>query len=195
MKRIFSVVVMVVFSMALFSGCGKKHATNLYQGLNAPDWVTQGSGAFDSGDHGKIFYGVGSASGIKNSSLLRKTSENRAKNEIAGVFNIYTASLMKDYMASISNLDPNAMGEEQLVEQAIKTVTSASLSGVKVIDHWVNPNTQEFFSLASLDMEKFLESLEKMKELNGKIKAHIRKNAGRLHDELAKEEAKMPAAK
>ena len=42
------------------------------QGIQFPDWVIKGSGAFP-GDEGKqVFYGVGSVSGISNHALARQ---------------------------------------------------------------------------------------------------------------------------
>ena len=68
--------------------------------MEYPEWVNKGSGAF--GGEKKVFYGVGSASGIRNHSLARATADNRARNEISKIFEVYSASLMKDYQASIT---------------------------------------------------------------------------------------------
>jgi hypothetical protein len=160
------------------------------QDLKAPEWVVKGSGAF-ANERGKIFYGVGSSSNMENPSLLRTAADNRARNEVSKVFQFYTASLMKDYMASTSALQPGVTAEEQHVEQAIKTVTSITLSGVEIVDHWQNPGTMEMFSLARLDLAAFKDSLDKSKELNAKTKEYIRQNADKLHQQLEKEEQKM----
>jgi hypothetical protein len=143
----------------------------------------KGSGAF-GGDRGKVFYGVGSASGIRNFSLLRTTADNRARNEIAKTFEFYTASLMKDYSASTMAGDPNVTSEEQHVEQAIKTVTSQTLSGVEIVDHWQDPNTGEFFSLARMDLEAFKDAFQKQQQLSERVRDYVRQNADRLHDQL-----------
>ncbi|HDO23313.1 MAG TPA: hypothetical protein ENG86_10800 [Nitrospirae bacterium] len=122
---------------------------------------------------------------------MRQTADDRARNEVAKIFQFYTASLAKDYMASTMAGDPNATSEEQHVEQAIKTVTSMTLSGVEIVDHWDNPKTGELFSLARLDLAAFKNNLQRARELNGKVRDYIRQNADRLHKELEKEEDKM----
>ncbi len=62
MKAKFLVVfcVLLVTGMFLMAGCSKTPESAFSQG---PEWVYKGSGAFDV-EKGKVFYGVGIASGI-----------------------------------------------------------------------------------------------------------------------------------
>ncbi len=189
MKNLTKIIGLLVISLLVLSSCGGKDIVKSGYMAGAPTWVLKGSGAFED-DRGKVFYGVGSASGIRNHALLRSTSDNRARNELAKVFEVYTSSLMKDYAASTTAADPNVTSEEQHVEQAIKTVTSATLSGVEIIDRW-QADTGELFALARLDLDSFKDALKKAKNLNAKARDYIRENAERLHDELEKEESKI----
>ena len=190
MYQTWRVVISLALGLALVSGCAStKPMTSAtpIQEYKSPDWVRKGSGAFGA-DKGKVFYGVGSASGIQNPSLLRSTADNRARNELAKIFQIYTASLMKDYAASTTAGVPGVSSEEQLVEQAIKTVSGMTLSGVEIVDHWQHPATGEYFSLARLDLAAFKDNLEKARELDAKTKEYIRQNSDRLHEQLEKKE-------
>ncbi|MBI5665968.1 MAG: LPP20 family lipoprotein [Nitrospirae bacterium] len=192
MKKAVRLCFILLTGLVLITGCAsskKVTETTPIQDLKAPEWVMKGSGAF-GGEKGKVFYGVASASRMQNLSLMRTAADNRARNEVAKVFQFYTASLMKDYAASTVAGDPNATSEEQHVEQAIKTVTSMTLSGVEVVDHWQNPATQELFALARLDLDSFKDNFDKMQTLDKKVKDYIRENADRMHEELEKEEAK-----
>ena len=162
-------------------------------GIDYPDWVTKGSGAFGK-EAGRVFYGVGQVSGIKNMSLARTTADNRARAEIAKIFETYSASLMKDYAASTTAGDQAASSEEQQVEKAIKTFSAATLNGVQVVDHWFHPTDGSIYSLARLDLAAFQESLGKMTELNAKVRDYVRANAERVHGDLEAEEAKRAAA-
>ncbi len=189
MKNLIKTAGLFVVGLFVLSSCGGKEIVRSGYMAGAPTWVVKGSGAFKD-DRGKVFYGVGSASGIRNHALLRSTSDNRARNELAKVLEIYTASLMKDYAASTTAADPNVTSEEQHVEQAIKTVTSATLSGVEIVDRW-QADTGELFALARLDLDNFKDALKRAKDLNATARDYIRKNAERLHDELEKEEDKI----
>ena len=64
-----------------------------------PKWAQRGSGAYE-GDYGKAFYGVGVVQGVQNVALARQTADNRARGEIAALFDVYVARLMQDYQRS-----------------------------------------------------------------------------------------------
>jgi len=189
-----SVLIMSAAMLGIVA-CGgekkEKNEPNELKGIDYPEWVTKGSGAF-GGEHGRVFYGVGSASGIKNHSLARTTADNRARAEIAKIFEVYSASLMKDYMASTTAGDMTASSEEQHVEQAIKTFSAVTLSGVQIVDHWFHPDGT-VYALAQLDLEGLTNNLDKAKELNEQVRDYVRKNAERVHMDLEKEEEKHGA--
>src|SRR5260370_30770247 len=104
---------------------------------NGPDWVNRGSGAL-GGDKGKIFYGVGIASGIRNAAMRRSTTDARARAEIAKILDTYVSVLNKDYMASTTAGDMSASPQEQHVQQALKTHSPQDLSGAQIIHHFVD---------------------------------------------------------
>lgn len=150
---------------------------------NAPDWVIKGGGAFED-SNGRAFYGVGSAGGIKNHSLQRMAADDRARADLAKVFEFYTKYLSKNYLASTTAGDFEASSEEQHVEAAIKTVTSATLNGVSIINHWEHPYRNELYSLARLDLEKFKQNLDSYKQLSKEIRDAVKERAEKLHEEL-----------
>jgi hypothetical protein len=193
MKRSFLICLAVISLLIIVAGCSGNNKTasvTPVQDFKAPEWVVKGSGAF-SRDNQKVFYGVGTAYGMENPSLLRTASENRARSDIAKVFQVYTSYLMKDYMASTMDENKKRTSDEQHTEQAVKTVAAMTISGVEIVDHWQDSSTGEIFSLARLDLEAFKENLNRMNELKSEVKEYIKNNAERLHEELQKEEEKM----
>jgi len=182
-----SLVVAAMAALAVSCG-GEKNEPKELKGIDYPEWVLKGSGAF-GGEAGRVFYGVGSVSGIKNHALARTTADNRARAEIAKTFEVYSASLMKDYMASTTAGDMSAASEEQHVEQAIKTFSAQTLSGVQIVDHWYHPDGT-VYALAQLDLKSFTDNIDKMKELNAQVRDYVRKNAEKAHMDLEKEEEK-----
>ena len=189
-----------MFALALpaIVACGgeKKQEGQLSAGtavVEYPAWVNKGSGAF--GGEKKVFYGVGSASGIRNASLARSTADNRARAEISKVFETYSASLMKDYSASTTAGDFSATSEEQMVTQAIKTFSAQTLNGVEIVEHWIHPQTGEIYSLARLDIAGFMDQIDKAKELNAKVKEAVKRSAEKAFGDLEAEETKQEAKK
>ena len=63
---------------------------------DAPAWVQKGNGAFSDDN----FYGVGSASGINDPSVLRQVADDRARNDLIKTLALDSASLLKDYQSS-----------------------------------------------------------------------------------------------
>ena len=192
------VVVALLGSLAIsgLAACGgskQGDAPANFKGIDYPEWVMKGSGAF-GGENKRVFYGVGSVTGIKNPSLARTTADNRARAEVSKIFETYSASLMKDYAASTTAGDMSKSSEEQHVEQAIKTFSAATLSGVQIVDHWFHPTDGTVYALAQLDLAAFTDNLDKMKELNANVRDYVRQNAERVHMDLEKEEAKHDAA-
>lgn len=178
-------LVILTSAMMVLISCGGKATKDVEE----PEWVIKGSGAFE-GESGRVFYGVGAASGIRNKALARTTSDNRARAEVQKIFQTYSASLMKDYMASTTAGDMSATSEEQHVEQAVKTFSAGTLSGVEIVNHWTDPSDGTIYALARLNIDYFKDALNKMKDLDAEVRDYVRRNAERSFDELAAEEAK-----
>lgn len=118
----------------------------------APDWVRSGSGVRDG-----VVYGLGSATGIQNTSLARTTAANRGRAEISRILEVYSASLMKDFQASTTAGDFSASAEEQRVEQAIKTFSAQLLDGAEVREYWLDAAGNTWFAQVALNFERSAE--------------------------------------
>ena len=177
--------VILIAGIFLTTGCAStpKETPSADPAAMGPQWVMKGSGAFDV-DGSKVFYGVGVASGIRNKALLRQTSDNRARAEIAKTLEVYVASLSKDYMASTTAGDMSESSEEQHVESALKTFTKSTLHGATIVDRWMDPSDGSMYSLCELDLISFKEALDNYKELDEKVRDYVRDNAEQMHDEL-----------
>jgi len=95
-------------------------------------------------------------------------------------------------MASTTAGDMKASSEEQHVEQAVKTFSAVTLSGVQIVNHFVAPDGT-WYALAELDVASFRDSIDKANELSAKVRDYVKKNADRAHADLDKEEAKRQA--
>ncbi|KPJ78808.1 MAG: hypothetical protein AMJ54_01610 [Deltaproteobacteria bacterium SG8_13] len=184
-KNLTILGIMLLTAVFMAVGCSSTPDTapSADTAAQGPEWVMKGSGAFDV-DGSKVFYGVGVASGIRNKALLRETSDNRARAEIAKTMEVYVASLSKDYMASTTAGDMSSSSEEQHVENALKTFTKSTLHGATIVDRWMDPADGSMYSLCELDLIRFKEALDDYKELDAKVRDYVRENADSMHEEL-----------
>ena len=152
-----------------------------------PRWIHQTSGAYSAGKYGKAFYGVGLVAGIQNEALARQTAGNRARGEIAKIFDLYVAAMMKDYQRSTTAGTFKSSAEEQDVVSAQKTVTETTVRGIEVRDFWRDPQDGTLYALAVLEYQ----GLEKnIAGLPVKTQQTVRRNAERAFADLDKELAK-----
>ncbi len=171
----------VIVTMLTLAACG-----------GPPKWVKDGSGAMNKKDD-KAFYGVGAVVGMKNEPLAWETAENRARAEIVRNFETYSAYLMKDYAASTTAGDFTKSAEEQNVERAVKTFSSATLSGIRPIERYKDEKTGTYYVLGKLALDDAKEAMAQAKELNSQVRDFVRKNSERLFDKLETEEGKRGA--
>ena len=160
---------------------------------DAPKWALIGGGAFTD-DRGKAFYGVGSATGIKNYSLQRQIADDRARADLAKVFAYYVETLTKDYQAHTTAGSFAESTEEQNSEAALKVVVSQTLRGVVIVDHFEVPERRELISLARLDYDAFkrnVEQAETFQELPPQVREDIKERADALHEEMEAEARKL----
>jgi hypothetical protein len=189
MRRISSLL--MIAAPLIIAGCAttpqNETANAMSQATaNGPSWVNKGSGARD-GVGGKAFYGVGVSTGIRNEALARQTADNRARGEIAKIFDLYVGAMMKDYQRSTTAGDFKSSSEEQDVVSAQKTITEVTLRGVEIREHWINPASGSIYTLAILDLNNIGKMLDKAKELNTRVRDYVRANARRAFDDLDKE--------
>ena len=144
-----------------------------------PAWTNRGGGAFDA-PHGKGFYAVGIGTS-KNAAMRRKQSDNRARVELAKVFNSEVTSLFKDYLSTVS--DGEKENFEENSEEASQVFTDVKLAGVQIVDHWVSGDGTEY-ALAYLNMDAFGETIDTVEKLSKRAAAAIKARASAAHDAL-----------
>ncbi|MCY3956498.1 MAG: LPP20 family lipoprotein [Nitrospira sp.] len=199
--RLAKIGVALVLVMGGLSGCestptgeemgGTRRALPI-QDVDGPEWITKNGAAFNDEKH--VFYGVGNAAGIQNPALRRRSAEAAARRFLAENFQVYVAGLNKQYLAETTAGDMERASVEQHVEDVMKQVTDATLVGTKMIEYWEHPDRNEAYALAKLDLDEFLEAMQKygatvneFKELDATMREFIRKNARKAHEELNKE--------
>jgi hypothetical protein len=143
-----------------------------------PDWVRRGSGA-GTVDGVRGFFGVGAVSGIQNPALARSTADNRARAEVAKILEIYVST------TTITKPESAPGKGDGTKDQAIRTLSAATLTGVVIAEHWYHPDGT-VFALASLAWDDFQKGLAKA-DLSPAARAHWKKDGDEAFKELAGE--------
>ena len=189
----YSLLVGLIFLLGACASVPVPEEPKALSEYDAPEWVLIGGGAFTD-DRGKAFYGVGSATGIKNYSLQRQVADDRARADLAKVFEYYVEALTKDYQAHTTAGSFAESTEEQNSEAALKVVVSQTLRGVVIVDHFEIPERRELISLARLDYDAFkrnVEQAETFQELPPQVREDIKERADALHEEMEEEARKL----
>lgn len=159
--------------------CSSKH--KLVPG--APDWVNQGSGAFDDSGS-RVFYGVGAVTGIASPNLAMQTADQRARADIARQLETFVAGLYRDYQQA-GTADGRALGaEQQHVEESFQAITRISVRGARVVDHWRDTDTDTLYALARIDLAGLKASLDQTPEVDSGLRDYVRRNAEKSFDRL-----------
>ena len=200
-NRVTMVGVTLILIVGILSGCssppsgpggmgGTREAVPIQD--VGPEWITKGGAGLSGERH--VFYGVGNAAGIQNPSLRRRSAEAAARRALAENFQVYIAALNKQYLAETTAGDMERTSVEQHIEDVMKQVTDTTLVGSRIIDYWEHPNRNEAYAYSRLDLEEFLEAMQRygaatgqLKELDARIKEFVRENATKAHEELNRE--------
>ena len=188
-KSFIFIVLLVIVGMV--SGCASapdrtRVTVSDYQ---PPEWVNKGSGAFKDGSGEKVFYGVGSADGIRSISLRRSAADDRALASLAAQIEANIKRLSKDFQ-EITGRSTEAgkdSTERENVAQAFKVLVNQTLSGSKIIDHWEHPAKNVLYSLARIELKIMEKKIDSHHELSDESKDLIKKRAEKLHEEMRKE--------
>ena len=189
MKNIqgYFILVAALFMLAVFSGCtSTPEKTRVIVGdYQPPDWVNKVSGAFNDGNDQKVFYGVGSADGMKNLSLQRTTADDRAIAQLATQIKSVVKRLKEDY-ESITAAGKDST-ERENVDGVMKVVVDETVRGARIIDHWEHPGKNVLYSLARVELGNLQKQIETRKELSDESRDTIKKRAEKLHEKMGKE--------
>lgn len=160
----------------LFLGCAGH-----IQFSSLPHWHLLDSGAYDT-DHGKALYGIGTASGIRNRTLLRATADNSARAEMALLLERFVDRLAQ---ASLPDSGQSVLAvESDERAQVLGSLVQKALQRAVISDHWNESNQNRFYSLCRLDLDAFKQALEGFRLLVPEDRAAMLANTEALHSKL-----------
>jgi hypothetical protein len=174
-KAAYLSVFVVAVIVMLMAACGGKHIdkrlTETYK--DAPKWVKMGGEVYN-GKEGIAFYGVGYGES-KYVTYRRDKADHNARIDLSRVFRDEADALEQSYRTVIGQ-DGNEYAEE-LFGDTSELFTSMELTGAKIIDHWISPNTGVEYSLCVLRPSDLQLIVDEVSGLSAEARKVVRENA------------------
>ena len=142
----------------------------------APKWVQRGSGAF--ADEAPRFLGVGSVAKIKNVKLAQQAAENRARNELAKVFETFMASITHRDVDRFTEPSPEEQAAERALYEGLKKLSQSSIDRTRIIDTWLAPDGTRY-ALAALELQDVLEVVQTLDMMDAKARGFLERGLKR----------------
>jgi hypothetical protein len=134
-----------------------------------PEWVRLGSGAYHS-DQGPAFYGVATASGLKNQVLLRATADNLAREELFKVLDAYAGLLA---------------GGTGPADDSMQPLIQMSMQDAAIADHWFDERSGSMYALCRSNLNTFKEALARYNYFEMSRRNALLESADSVHARMA----------
>jgi hypothetical protein len=179
-KRLMSMLMASTLCGSLCCSCATTSGPAKKSSTITPEWVKRGSGPVAGLT--SSFYGVG-ASNARDGIMARVHAEDRARAELSKILSIYVASLMKEYMATITATDDESSHADEYFVSPVAILCAAILPSAQIADHWVDDGDADMmtsYALARLAIADVLGGVDRFKDLDEKARAFIHENAERI---------------
>jgi hypothetical protein len=145
-----------------------------------PTWTSYRSGA------NLVFYGVGKAKNIPNKALMRLTTYNRARTNLARVMEIFVGKIINAYMTELEQKKSGVSMEKFHVGPVIRSMLDAAdLKNIQPDRFWIDPANNTGHALINLKLEDYLKGVEK--EFTPEFYSFVLNHAEQIFLEMTKE--------
>ena len=182
-------IILIMLSAMLAFGCStttkelvgstemletKPIQTNEVKEVITPDWVSAGSGVYqsDNDENKEVFVGVGLTNYIGNSSQVQVTADDDARNNLAQVLGDFNKGLIR-YHQVVKKPESGWIDKDKL-HTAISDTAVTLLLETEVVDTWTHPLSSDIFSLAEIDFKRVQTALTSGTELNQREKESMK---------------------
>ena len=182
-------IILIMLSAMLAFGCStttkemvgstemleiKPIQTNEVKEVITPDWVSAGSGVYqsDNDENKEVFVGVGLTNYIGNSSQVQVTADDDARNNLAQVLGDFNKGLIR-YHQVVKKPESGWIDKDKL-HTAISDTAVTLLLETEVVDTWTHPLSNDIFSLVEIDFKKVQTALTSGTELDQREKESMK---------------------
>ena len=153
----------------------------------APEWTTLTSGVYKESKGKAVFYGLGKVEKREWISDRKMLSEDRARNELAKVFDSYIKRLAKEVTGSklsnsVTDVHRNRLGS------SLDERTATILMEAEITQYWSNKNNGKVYSMAQLDLNRLTDKLDSIKSISPEDRSFLKESIVRAHSSMANEQ-------
>ena len=152
-----------------------------------PEWTALASGVYREPSGKEVFYGLGSVGKEESTSDRKILSEDRARNELAKVFNSYIKRLAKEVAGSNLSHSLTDVHRDQL-DRSLDERTATILMEAEITKYWTNENTGKVYSMAKLDLNRLTDKLDSIESISTADRSFLKESIFRTHSSMANEQ-------
>ena len=163
--------------VAALTGCAVQSLV-----ISPPAWDRLESGMYDT-VAGRVFYGIGHASGVQNPTLLRAAADNHARKELAAVLEGFVAELARSSKVGADPAWAALPADEQ--RQTLGILVRQALQRAVISDHWSDAQEPRLLALCRLDLTVFKQVLSDSAVLDKSTQTGMLAEAESVHARFA----------
>ena len=153
----------------------------------APEWTALASGVYREPSGKEVFYGLGTVDKQELISDRKTLSEDRARNDLAKVFNSYIKRLAKEIAGSKLSNSLTDVHRDRL-GSSLDERTATILMEAETTKYWMNANTGKVYSMARLDLNRLTDKLDGIKSISSEDRSFLKESIVRAHSSMANEQ-------
>ena len=154
----------------------------------APEWTSLKSGVYKESKGKAVFYGLGLVDKEELVSDRKILSEDRARNELAKVFNSYIKNLAKEVAGSKLSHSLTDVHRDRL-DTSIDERTATILMEAEITQYWLNKNNGKVYSMARLGLNRLADKVDSIRWMSAEDKNLLKESIVRAHSSMANEQA------
>jgi len=114
-------------------------------------------------------------------------SEDRARNELAKVFNSYIKRLAKEIAGSKLSNSLTDVHKDRL-GSSLDERTATILMEAEITKYWLNENNGKVYSMAQLDLNRLTNKLDSIDSISTENRSFLKESIVRAHSSMANEQ-------
>ena len=149
-----------------------------------PFWVLANKRGVGEYFENGSFYGVGTSRGENESKEIITSADDRARNNLAGLFRSFQESLAESFSGEgIDKINTQGAGKKNILS-GIQKLTATLLLEVEIIEHWKDPSGDQIYSLAKVDNDIFFARLNNYQPFSRMTQETIKIRSDKLFLEM-----------